>query len=143
MTEADLPIQKGKMDIEFIEVDGKKINLTPMNYGHVETYITHKNCTECGVEFEKNYTYQKMCDECDLKREKDTFNSFELVEWKGEFPLYEFDSTDKYFFDEADEFMLHFEWDHIMLQKKTTPKFNCLTAKQCKQLFIEEFYKLK
>ena len=98
----DLPIQKGKIDIEFIEVDGKRINLTPMNYAHLENYVTHTNCTECGVEFEKKYTYRKICDECELKHEKNVFNSFKLVEWNGEFPLYEYDSTDKYFFNEED-----------------------------------------
>lgn len=94
----DLPIHKGKLDIEYIEIDGKKLNLTPINHTSIENYITHKTC-ECGQEFEKQYTYDKLCPKCKIDQERKDYLNLSLVEWIDEFPLYLYDSTDQYFFD--------------------------------------------
>lgn len=111
LTRADLPIQKGKVDIDYIEVDGKKLNITPFNYTSIENYITHETCA-CGEEFEKRFTYQKLCSKCQQTKEAENFLKLHLVEWDYEYPLYLYDSTDKYFFD-IDEIEDYFEDEQV------------------------------
>lgn len=101
ITVADLPIQKGKIDIEFIEVEGKKVNLTPINYGNIENYITHKNCDNCGNEFEKQYTYEKLCRECQLKISNEKYFKLDFVEWDGQNAVCLY-NEDQYFFNEEE-----------------------------------------
>lgn len=100
-TRKDLPIQKGKIEIDFIEVDGRKINLTIVPHQSIEQFITHDNCMDCGAEFEKRFTYNKRCESCTLKEEYKKYQSLELVEWNGEDALCIF-NDDTYFFDEDD-----------------------------------------
>ncbi len=101
VTRKDLPVQKGKIDIDFIEVEGKKINLTPVPHQSIENYITHDWCNSCGNEFEKNGTYDMKCSACRHQQELEKYNSFSLVEWNGEDALCIF-NDDTYFFNEDD-----------------------------------------
>lgn len=101
-TRADLPILKGEIDVEYIEVDGKKLVVSPFGlYTDIHNHITHDNCVDCGKEFEKRFAYDKQCVDCGIAKETEIFLSLELVEWTGE-PLYLFGSTDQYFFSEED-----------------------------------------
>jgi len=124
VTAKDLPIQKGKVDIEYIEVDGKKINLTPMPHRAIENYLTHTDCQECGSEFKKQYTYEKICMSCQWKKESVKYNSLQLVEWDVETPLCLFDD-DKYFFH-VDE-ILDYCYENEMLPSGLKP-VTCTTS---------------
>ncbi len=109
VTRKDLPIQKGKIEIEFIEVDGKKINLTIVPHQSIEQYITHDDCMDCGIEFKKHFTYAKRCESCAWKEKCKKYQALELVEWDFEAPLCIFDD-DTYFFD-ADDILIYCD-DH-------------------------------
>lgn len=98
LTRKDLKIIDAKISVKAIEVDGKIINLTPLKYAHVDTYITHEVC-ECGEEFEKKFTYDKLCPKCALKRNNERYSKLKLIEWDGKTPLSLFDD-DEYFFNE-------------------------------------------
>lgn len=87
ITAKDLPIQKGKIEIEYILVDGKQINLTPIPHRLIENYITHTDCQDCGNEFKKQYTYDKLCMSCGWKSERERYKALQLVEWDAELPL--------------------------------------------------------
>lgn len=102
LTRIDLAIKEGKIDVKFIEVDGKKIIITPVPNSNIRNFITHENCNECGKEFKKNYTYDEFCDDCRKKKEEESYLKMDLVEWDGDSALYLYDSTDKYFFDYSD-----------------------------------------
>lgn len=101
VTRKDLPVQKGKIDIDFIEVDGRKINLTIVPHQSIDHFITHDNCIDCGIEFEKHFTYAKRCESCAWKEECKKYQALELVEWNGEDALCIF-NDDTYFFSEDD-----------------------------------------
>lgn len=62
---------------------------------------THADCGDCGIEFEKDYTYQKLCFSCRGKKEGERFQKLPLVEWDGTTPLMIW-NDDRYFFDEDD-----------------------------------------
>lgn len=62
---------------------------------------THADCQDCGVEFEKQYTYQKRCSSCDFKYQNQKYLALELVEWDGKTPLCIY-GDDTYFFDQDD-----------------------------------------
>ncbi len=62
---------------------------------------THADCIDCGVEFEKDYTYQKRCFNCDAKKDAENFAKMPLVEWDGKTPLCIW-GDDTYFFGEDD-----------------------------------------
>lgn len=98
ITEKDLEIVDATIKIKAVIIDGKTINLTPMNCSHIENHITHKIC-DCGEEFEKKYTYQKLCANCESKRNSEKYNNLKLVEWDETTPLSLYED-DKYFFDE-------------------------------------------
>lgn len=106
ITRKDLPVLKGKIEIEFIEINGKKINLTPSPHSAIENYITHENCIDCGNEFEKRFTYEKSCKDCQNKKESDKYFKLELIEWDGETPLFDYESDNEYFFslDEVSDY---------------------------------------
>ena len=97
-SEKDLTIKKGKVSVEYIEVDGKIINLTPVHAQNIELYITHKDCEQCGTEFEKSYTYDRFCSSCAHEKFKKRYFGLELVEWDEKTPLCLFED-DTYFFD--------------------------------------------
>lgn len=99
VTKNDIKILKGKLNVEYIEIDGKKLNLTPSNHTNIENHITHTDCESCGSEFEKEYTYDKECKVCKSKKEKIKYEKLPLIEWDGKSALFDFESDDKYFFD--------------------------------------------
>lgn len=111
VTRKDLPIQKGKIEIDFIVVDGKKINLTIIPHQSIEQFVTHDNCIGCGIEFEKIFTYAKRCESCSWKEKVKKYKSLELVKWDYEKPLCIYDD-DTYFFD-ADDIMIYCEDNEI------------------------------
>jgi predicted Zn-ribbon and HTH transcriptional regulator len=59
---------------------------------------THADCQDCGVEFEKDYTYSKRCFNCQSKHDAEVYLKMEVVEWDGKSGLCLHD-TDTYFFD--------------------------------------------
>ncbi len=59
---------------------------------------THVDCVDCGVEFEKDYTYQKRCSVCKYKHDQEKYLKLELVEWDGKTPLCIW-GGEEYFFD--------------------------------------------
>lgn len=65
---------------------------------------THADCKDCGVEFEKNFTFDKYCDSCENKLDSEEFSKLEVVEWDGKTGLNLW-GTDTYFFDEDDILM--------------------------------------
>ncbi|GEM_PF-1695761 len=101
VTRKDLPVQKGKLDIDFIEVDGRKINLTPVPHQSIEQFITHDDCVDCGNQFEKHFTYAKRCESCTWIEKRKKYEALELVEWDARTPLCIYDD-DTYFFDADD-----------------------------------------
>ncbi|WBV60259.1 hypothetical protein PFY12_14620 [Chryseobacterium camelliae] len=101
-TREDLVIQEGKITVNFIEVDGKKIVLIPVPHSDIRNHLTHENCENCKKEFEKKFTYERFCHDCQNKKDEENFLHMKLVEWDKETPLYLYDSTDKYFFDYDD-----------------------------------------
>ena len=101
ITRNNLPIQKGKIEIDCIKIDGRTINLSPVPHQSIENYITHDNCADCGIEFEKRFTYAKRCESCSWKEEYKKSQALELVEWNGEDALCIF-NDDTYFFSEDD-----------------------------------------
>ncbi|MGJ1359478.1 hypothetical protein ACR79K_22520 [Sphingobacterium siyangense] len=98
VTRKDLEIKKGTIEVDCIVVDGKNINLTPVNYQSIEKFITHEDCCNCGREFKKGNTYDIKCYTCRSLDSIEKFNQLQLVEWDGETPLYLWD-LDVYFFD--------------------------------------------
>ena len=108
-TRKDLPIKKGKIEIEFIEVGDSKINLTIVPHQSIEKYITHENCIGCGIEFEKRFTYAKRCESCAWKEKCKKYEALVIVEWDAKTPLCIYDD-DTYFFD-ADDILIYCE-DH-------------------------------
>lgn len=98
-TRKDIEIKKGKLNVEYIEIDGKKMNLTPSNHTTIENHITHDDCQDCGEEFEKRFTYDKTCQKCQSKQEKIKYEKLILVDWDGKSALFDFETDDKYFFD--------------------------------------------
>lgn len=98
VTRNDLKIIDATIKVKAVEIDGKLINLTPQNHGIIENYITHDNCS-CGEEFEKRFTYQKLCSNCENKKNDNSYQSLDLIEWDGYEPLFLFDTDDKYFFN--------------------------------------------
>jgi hypothetical protein len=68
---------------------------------------THADCIDCGIEFEKDYTYQKYCFDCQNKKDAENFEKLKLVEWDGKACLHLYDSDDKYFFsqDEIEDYL--------------------------------------
>lgn len=101
VTRKDLPIHKGKIDIDYIEVYGRKINLTPVPHRSIEQFITHDDCADCGIEFEKQFTYAKRCESCYWKEKRKKYEALDIVEWDGKTPICIYDD-DTYFFDEDD-----------------------------------------
>lgn len=99
VTRKDLEILKAKTDVECIIIDNKVINLTIVPHQSIENYITHDNCSECGIEFEKHFTYAKLCGQCSWQAKCKKYEALELVEWDNKTPLCIFDD-DTYFFDE-------------------------------------------
>lgn len=69
---------------------------------HINTLATHVDCKICGIEFEKRYTHDTECQECVTKKQKENYLALPLVEWDGKTPLFDWNSDDKYFFDEDD-----------------------------------------
>jgi hypothetical protein len=59
---------------------------------------THVDCIDCGVEFEKDYTYQKRCFSCDSKKDNENYHKLELVEWDEKTPLVIY-GDEQYFYD--------------------------------------------
>ncbi|MGJ1193845.1 hypothetical protein ACR788_21760 [Sphingobacterium siyangense] len=98
VTRKDLEIKNGTIEVDFIIVDGKTVNLTPVHYQSIEKYITHDDCSKCGREFKKDYSSDTICFNCRHIDNIEKFNNFQLVEWDGETPLYLWD-LDTYFFD--------------------------------------------
>jgi hypothetical protein len=98
VTRKDLTVVKGKIEVDTLIIDSKKINLTPIPHTNIESYITHRDCEECGVEFQKQYTYDRFCNDCSNKIRKDKYMKLELVEWNGEDALNIY-NDDQYFFD--------------------------------------------
>lgn len=101
ITRKDLEIKKGKIAVDCIVVDGKTINLTPVSHQSLETFITHENCSDCGVEFKKDYSYRTKCSHCMLLDEIERYNQLQLVEWDRVTPLCIF-NDDTYFFTTDD-----------------------------------------
>lgn len=94
----DILIGEGKIDVKCILIDNKAINITPVVTASIDSYITHDDCSDCGTEFEKRYTYQRKCNLCLMLDKVEKYNNLELVEWDGETPLAIYDD-DVYFFD--------------------------------------------
>lgn len=101
VTRNDLPIIKGTIEVDCVKIDGRIINLTQVPKMHIENYITHENCMDCGIEFKKSGTYDKRCPSCSWKKTTEKYYTLELVEWDGETPLCIFDA-DTYFSNEDD-----------------------------------------
>lgn len=114
VTRKDLTVVKGKILVETLVIDGKKINLTPVPNGNIESYITHVDCEDCGVEFEKRYTYDKSCLRCQDKRNHQRYLKLDLVEWNGEDALNLF-NDDKYFW-ELEEILEYCDENEIELK---------------------------
>lgn len=133
VTRKDLAIHKGKIEIDFIKVDGKKINLTIVPHQNIENYITHDNCSDCGIEFEKHFTYARRCASCAFKEKCKKYDAFELVKWDAKTPLCIYDD-DTYFFD-ADDILIYCE-DHnikpseLMLVICKTTNFSTIDFEQ-------------
>ncbi|MCS4164421.1 hypothetical protein [Sphingobacterium sp. BIGb0116] len=98
VTRKDLEIKKGTIEVDFIIVDGKTVNLTPVNYQSIEKYITHEECIDCGTEFAKRFSYDRKCSVCQSLDEIVKYNELPLVEWDGESALALY-NDDLYFFD--------------------------------------------
>lgn len=101
VTRKDLTVVKGKIEVDTLLIDNKKINLTPVPNGIIETYITHRDCEDCGVEFEKQYTYDRFCIECSSRIRKSKYFKLDLVEWNEEDALCIY-NDDVYFFNVED-----------------------------------------
>ena len=71
---------------------------------------THRKCEYCGALYEKRYT---ACKSCRDKKDKDSFASLPVVEWKNRTPVNIYKS-DQYFFD-YDELMDYCEENEIDL----------------------------
>lgn len=69
---------------------------------NIDTLATHRDCENCGIEFEKRFTHEKKCQACRRKQESENYQKLPLVEWDGSCPLFDWDSDDKYFYDESD-----------------------------------------
>lgn len=80
VTRKDLTVVKGAVKVDTLLLDGKKINLTPVPHGNIEIYITHTECDQCGIEFEKQYTYDRFCADCANKIRSDKYYKLELVQ---------------------------------------------------------------
>ncbi|WP_437918564.1 hypothetical protein [Sphingobacterium sp. LRF_L2] len=102
VTAADLPIKKGTVEVDCIEVDGKTINLTPVPHFSIDKYITHRNCEKCGVEFKKPYDYVKKCDACISSAVREKWEKLPIVGYDGKKPLFLYNSDNQYFFDIGD-----------------------------------------
>lgn len=124
VTLKDIIIQKGTIQSDVTVIDGKIINLKPIPHQNIEQYITHRDCDDCGIEFEKHYTYQRYCDNCQSKINKEKYFKLDLVEWNGEDALNLY-NEETYFFNEEDilEFCKENEIDlkdlHLVLCYRT------------------------
>ncbi len=107
ITREDLEIKKGTIEVDCIVVDGKTINLTPVIHESIHKYITYANCSACGKEFKKDYSYDNQCSQCRVGSEWKRYNELNLVEWDGETPLCIF-NDDTYFFS-MDEILDYLE----------------------------------
>ena len=65
----------------------------------IDILATHRDCEDCGEEFEKQFTHEKRCSNCQRKKENEDFDKMELVEWDGTSMLFDYNSDDKYFND--------------------------------------------
>lgn len=111
MKNSELKEPKPKVNLKDI-VDGKEMRETPTFTANGIRYwadritkdnlATHADCQDCGIEFEKDYTYQRLCFNCEQKKDADNYQKLEVVEWDGKTCVHLYDSDDKYFFDMGD-----------------------------------------
>ncbi|WP_133583326.1 hypothetical protein [Sphingobacterium yanglingense] len=113
VTIKDLEVKKGKVDVEFIEVDGKQIILTHIPYGNIDHYVTHTNCRSCKVEFKKNFNYSHTCESCLDKSNREKYLKKPVVTAPYDGIIYD-EYTDKYFTC-IEEVIEHYEEDEISL----------------------------
>ena len=123
VTRKDLTVVKGKIEVDTLIIDNKKINLTPVPHGNIECYITHTDCEDCGKEFEKKYTYDRFCIDCTNQKQQDRYQKLELIQWNGEDALNIY-NDDKYFFN-TDEIL-----DYCKENKIETKELNLVTCYQ-------------
>lgn len=114
VTRQDLTVVKGKILVETLVVDGKKINLTPVPHQSIEQFITHEDCEDCGIEFEKQYTYDRFCRSCAYKIRKEKYLKLDLVEWNGEDALNIY--NDDTYFSDLEEIMEYCDENEIELK---------------------------
>ena len=98
----DIEILDGKINVKVIEIDGKTINLTPVNHGHIDTYITHVDCSDCGQEFKKTYTYGTLCNVCRKIKESKYYDGLNKVQWDGVSMVSLIDDPETYFSSRED-----------------------------------------